>query len=346
MRAIFAPFRAAIAHLFGRMPPGDHPIAPSGQASAAAAMPHAAAPAAVPDATRVEPDSDAGPATPLAAEASAPPAAAAEPRAVETPQGAPNEAVPDAVDPPPATLPDPDAERLRARAEKLRGQKLDLGARLAEMERHVREFEQRQFMALNEVLGECLRLRHEYAQLQAERSGDAADADAARATEKDFASYRDTADVPPAPVAELDEDEREELRRLYRSAASRCHPDRADAAGQAEAHANFLRVQEAYRANDLPRLREIAATLDGRASTAASAHSNTRNTGVGREVEALQTEVADLILAVQSLMLDDVYRLATQLDDWDSYFTLARREFEDECATLRRRMRLHGMSMA
>ncbi|MBN8442431.1 MAG: molecular chaperone DnaJ [Thauera sp.] len=315
-------------------------MAPSEQASAAAGMPRAAAPAAVTDPARGEPSSDSGSAASLAAEVSAPPIATAAPRTVETAQGG----APDAVEPPPATLPDPDAERLRARAEKLRGQKLDLGARLAEMERHVREFEQRQFVALNEVLGECLRLRHEYARLQAERSGDAADAEAARAADEDFASYRDTADVPPAPVAELDEDEREELRRLYRSAASRCHPDRADAAGQAEAHANFLRVQEAYRANDLPRLREIAATLDGRAAPAASAQSNTTSTGVRREVEALQTEVAELILAVQSLMLDDVYRLATQLDDWDSYFTLAQREFEEECATLRRRMRLQGMS--
>ncbi|NUQ79175.1 MAG: molecular chaperone DnaJ, partial [Polyangiaceae bacterium] len=67
--------------------------------------------------------------------------------------------------------PDPDAERLLVRRAQLEGQMLDLSSRLADMEQQVRRYEQHQYRALGEVLGECLRLRQEYLGLKAARSG-------------------------------------------------------------------------------------------------------------------------------------------------------------------------------
>ncbi|MBP7641026.1 MAG: molecular chaperone DnaJ, partial [Thauera sp.] len=61
-----------------------------------------------------------------------------------------------------AAAPDPDAERLLARCARLQAQMLDFTARLADMEQQVRSYEQHQFLALGDVVGECLRLRQEY----------------------------------------------------------------------------------------------------------------------------------------------------------------------------------------
>lgn len=249
----------------------------------------------------------------------------------------------------PAPLPDPDFDKLLMRSAKLQGQKLDLGVRLADMEQTVREFEQRQYEALNEILGECLQLRREYAHLKAERSRNAADREAARSAEEDFESYRSAGEVPPAALPELDDDERDELRRLYRTAASRCHPDRAGEADQADAHARFLRVQAAYRANDLGALREVLYELDSHSSAPADARETTHAAGsehIRRQVGDLQNEVADLILAIQTLQLDSVYRLAVNIADRDAYFDRARQGFEDECAELRSMIRLYGLRAA
>lgn len=264
------------------------------------------------------------------------------------------EAAPAAADSEPnpvAPLHDPDFDKLLARSAKLQSQKVDLGARLADMERTVRAFEQRQYAILNEVLGECLRLRAEYARLKAERSGEAADLADARSAEKDFESYASCAEVRPAEVPELDGNEREELRRLYRTAASRCHPDRATETEREAAHARFLRVQQAYRSNDLEGLREILAALaeTGLPPTTPASGATTHTMGsepVRRQIGALQNEVADLILAIQTLQVDNVYRQATWHDDWDDYFNRARRGFEEECATLRSRIRLHAQGIA
>lgn len=249
----------------------------------------------------------------------------------------------------PAPLPDPDFDKLLARSAKLQGQKLDLGVRLADMELTVREFERHQYEALNEILGECLELRREYAHLKAQRSRNAADREAARSAEEDFESYRSAGEAPPAALPELDDDERNELRRLYRTAASRCHPDRAGEADQADAHARFLRVQAAYRANDLGALREVLYELDSHSPAPANAGETTHAAGsahIRRQVGDLQNEVADLILAIQTLQLDRVYRQAVNIADRDAYFARAREGFEDECAELRSMIRMYAVRAA
>src|SRR5690606_30156678 len=151
--------------------------------------------------------------------------------------------------------PDPDAERLLARCARLQAQLPDFTGRLADMEQQARSYEQHQFLALGDAAGERLRLRPEYLNLKAARSGAAADREQARQADEDFAAYRRSTEHTPAPLPELDDDEQDELRRLYRAAAMRCHPDRAEEAERAEAHDVFLRVQAAYQARDLEGLR-------------------------------------------------------------------------------------------
>jgi hypothetical protein len=189
-------------------------------------------------------------------------------------------------------------------------------------------------------VGECLRLRQEYLSLKAVRSGMAADGEKARQADADFDAYRRSTEHTPAPLPELDDDEQDELRRLYRAAAMRCHPDRAEEAERAEAHDVFLRVQAAYQARDLDGLRGITAELAG--WVRAGDEVGTGDVGTGptssvlrRRVAELQTQVADLMLAVQTLQLDSAYRQAVHVERWGAHFAEARAGFEAECKALR-----------
>lgn len=240
-----------------------------------------------------------------------------------------------------AAAPDPDVERLLARCARLEGQRLELTTRLADMQQQLRRYEQQQYLALGEIVGECLRLRQEYLSLKAARSGSAADREQARQADEDFDAYRRSTEHTAAPLPELDDDEQDELRRLYRAAAMRCHPDRAAETERAQAHEIFLRVQAAYQACDLEGLRGITAELAGLARHAqdtAAAMEGAAGSGVRRRVAELQTQVADLILAVQTLQLDPNYRQAVQVDCWASNFAEARAGFEAECEALRRQI--------
>ncbi|ENO95809.1 heat shock protein DnaJ [Thauera phenylacetica B4P] len=239
-----------------------------------------------------------------------------------------------------AAAPDPDAERLLARCARLQAQMLDFTARLADMEQQVRSYEQHQFLALGDVVGECLRLRQQYLSLKAARSGSTADREQARQADADFDAYRRSTEHTPTPLPELDDDEQDELRRLYRAAAMRCHPDRAEEAERAEAHDVFLRVQAAYQARDLDGLRSITAELAGWAresdeASPAQAGTVPASSAVRRRVAELQIQVADLMLAVQTLQLDPAYRQAVQVERWEANFAEARAGFEAECEALR-----------
>ena len=48
-----------------------------------------------------------------------------------------------------------------------------------------------------------------------------------------------------------------------------------------------------------------------------------------------QIQVADLMLAVQTLQLDPAYRQAVQVERWEANFAEARAGFEAECEALR-----------
>ncbi|HMY79082.1 MAG TPA: molecular chaperone DnaJ, partial [Thauera aminoaromatica] len=75
------------------------------------------------------------------------------------------------------------------------------------------------------------------------------------------------------------------------------------------------------------RKRDDASPVQGSAAPASSA--------VRRRVAELQTRVADLILAVQTLQLDPAYRRAVQVERWETHFAEARAGFEAECESLR-----------
>lgn len=340
-RQSLASIRAAIIRLFGGRAATPAPVAPGAVQPMPEAPPAAASELAHPVPSEVSPNGTPEVSIMVVAEkrpelGPAVAAVSSIPESVIVPASEPDPVAPAAL----VEAPDPDAERLLARCAALEGQMLDLTSRLADMEQRVRSYEQHQYAALGDVVGEFLRLRQEYLRLKAERSGTAADAEEARQADEDFDAYRRSTEHTAAPLPDLDEDEQDELRRLYRAAAMRCHPDRATEAERAEAHDMFLRVQAAYQACDLAALRAITAELAGWAAGTAEqgtmkAGAAQASGGIRRRVTELQHKVADLILAVQTMQIDPAYRKALQVEHWDSHFAAARAGFEAECETLR-----------
>lgn len=235
----------------------------------------------------------------------------------------------------PAT--DPEREALEAKRAKLESQLAELSARRAEMAERVARFELAQYQALGGVVEECLRLRHRLMQLQAACSGAAEDRAAEAAAEAEFRAYRHACEEAAARP-ELSEAGQEELKRMYRAAAMACHPDRVEEPRRDAAHALFLRLQQAYRQGDLAALRalqgEIAGKLAGGEEVAAEDAAALKS-----RVRRLQDQVADLILAIQTLQLDPNYRQAARPEEWEPFFATVRARFEDECDALRRRIR-------
>lgn len=235
-------------------------------------------------------------------------------------------------------LPDPEIEALRLEVAGLKGRIADLSARRLEMEQLMERFEYSQYQALGERLAENLCLRHEFLSLQASRSGRAEDQEAERQAAEELEAYRRVREEGSRAVPDLAGEDLDELKRLYRAVAMRCHPDRVADADKAAAHDLFLRTQAAYRQNHLDGLRLIHRQLEEDSSWDGDSPADDR----GRLQELLsdlQGQAADLILAIQTMQLDDVYRKAKRIDHWEDYFASIRELLDAESCSLKRKIR-------
>lgn len=235
-------------------------------------------------------------------------------------------------------IPDPKIEALRLKASALEGEIVDLSARQAEMEQLIREFEYCQYQALGDVLAECLRLRHEYLRLKASRSGKEEDRNAEQEAAAEYDAYQSVQEDAAQSIPSLGEDERDELKKLYRAAVMHCHPDRVADEDKAAAHDFFLQTQQAYRRSDLESLRRIHRQLTEERSFGGQALAVTGKDKLQQIVSDLQIQAADLILAIQTMQLSDRYCTAARTDDWDDYFARARQLWEAECDVLRQQI--------
>lgn len=207
-----------------------------------------------------------------------------------------------------------------------------------EMERRLVIFNRQHDAALGELIERLLAARAELAELRAEVSageGEEAYTRAqAQAEEADqrFREYSEQhhALIEAAPVPMLDAQSERELKALYRKACALCHPDKVADAQKTDAHAAFVALQEAYRCNDLPGVREIYQTLKaGRTLNARSA--------LLSEFEALQAAIAQMEHKISALVGEfkalrdsDAGRLMESVHDWEAYIDARRRELEAE----------------
>lgn len=238
----------------------------------------------------------------------------------------------------PTLAADPELTALRSRVASMEKRVVDLETRKAEMEQLLDEYAFCQYQALGELMGEQLRLQHQVLLLRAERSSRLEDRQAADAAGDECKAYQQALAEPAVPQVALADDEREELRALYRAAAMRCHPDRVGEAEKALAHEMFLRTQDAYRRRDLAAMRLISRQLAAGETPSPSSDGSTSRELLEVRLDSLLDKGAGLLLAIQSILMQAQYRRALHREQWEEYFTAARQQLESECAALRRQL--------
>ncbi len=199
-----------------------------------------------------------------------------------------------------------DIARLRFQLETLEFRLESLSDEKGDLDRRLITFNRRHDDALGDLIQRILKARAELARFIAARKkkvneNTEAEADAQEAEDAEEA-YRDYSRQHEElqrekPLPKLDEEAERELKSLYRKACSLCHPDKLPEEKKAAAHRVFVELQNAYKCNDLPRLREIYAALK------AGGIPETRSTALS-EVEALKAAIAELEYAIARLVAE------------------------------------------
>lgn len=196
-----------------------------------------------------------------------------------------------------------DIPRLRFLLESLELRLESLTDEKAEIERSLITFNRRHDDALGSLIQRILKARAELARLlAADRKNDQKREEAesvAKDAEEAYEDYsRQHEELQRAdPLPKLDEEAERELKSLYRKACSLCHPDKVISGRKEAAHLVFVELQDAYKSNNLARVREIHEALK------AGGLPETRSTTLS-EAEGLKAAIAELEYAITRLIAE------------------------------------------
>jgi len=121
-------------------------------------------------------------------------------------------------------------------------------------------------------------------------------------------------------VKTLTKEEQRELKKLYRFTSMKCHPDRVVEELHDQAEEIFVELNEAYKANDLERVREINQQLK-------SGIMLSKSEGI-TELKKLESTYKTLLQKLEGwqeklnqLQEDSSYKAVNSIEDWETYFT-------------------------
>ena len=187
-----------------------------------------------------------------------------------------------------------------------------------EIEKLLHSFEIRHNQELGDIIIKILRIRKEKLKTEAEK--DTGKKKEYKEAEKDFDDFsQNYSTLKDEKIAELTDEEKKELKTLYRKASMLCHPDKVAENQKEEAERIFKELAEAYKRNDLGKVKEILTNLEKGIFLS--------NTDVTNEKEKLLIMVQQLRMKrdhmekeLYKLRKSETYNTVSTIDNWDEYF--------------------------
>jgi len=229
---------------------------------------------------------------------------------------------------------DPEVAGLRMELTNLEFALTELVAEKGEALRKLAEFNAACMANFGELLEEVLRLRLE---LEEERAAQEDNEELQKARDEYEKFTQQKAETPE--VEFLDDEEKGELKRLFKRAAHKCHPDKLPDDKKDEGARMFQKLEAAQRKNDLPRVREIWQQLQAGDWTA-DAETVTDKDILRQRIEATRERIAAVQAEVAALYAAQTWQLIESLaakgTRWDAYFAETKASLEAKLAEMRR----------
>lgn len=130
-------------------------------------------------------------------------------------------------------------------------------------------------------------------------------------------------------VKNLTPQEQKELRKLYRKASLKCHPDRVVDELHAEAEEIFVALNKAYKDNDLEGIRAISEQLK-KGMMLSKSEGITTLKKLESTYKSLQQKMEDWQAKLRQLQEQPTYQTISRIDNWDVYFEETKVILEDQ----------------
>ena len=236
----------------------------------------------------------------------------------------------------PAEYKDPKLSGLQAELVALENKLTALTAEKADYEREIAEFTAAYMQEVGSTLQKVLQQQKDAAEKAAqnqtaEEKQQNEDLKKARQNYEEFT--RQQQEQPPSN--NLSEEEKGELKKLYKQAANKCHPDKLPDDKKEIGTQMFKELESAYRQQDLKTVRQIWQKLqdgDWRAGSAIIVNPQI----LRRRIAEARQNINALTAELKSIQTDEVYRLLqslkTQNITWEEHFAQIKKDLQNQLA--------------
>ena len=136
----------------------------------------------------------------------------------------------------------------------------------------------------------------------------------------------------------LDEDEKKELKRLYRKASRICHPDIVADELKVQATEIMKQLNEAYDNKDIEKVKEILASLENGTSFDVASDKIDDKKILKNKIKEFREKISVIEQELDRINEDESFQTIENIEDMDNYFERLKEELEEEYEALRGRM--------
>jgi hypothetical protein len=174
-------------------------------------------------------------------------------------------------------------------------------------------------------------------------AADPTKAEEAKQAQQDFDDFQKESAAQEAEDArtkwDLSEEGQQELKKLFRSASKKCHPDVVPTEHQAAAAAMFRELSEAYQTGNLVRVRQLAAqTSAGVFTVAAEATAADQKATLQARIHAARSALKKARAELAAVQQSEAFHVMSQHPEWNAYFSAQAAKIDQEIERLARAM--------
>ncbi|PIV67395.1 MAG: molecular chaperone DnaJ [Nitrospirae bacterium CG_4_10_14_3_um_filter_44_29] len=202
-----------------------------------------------------------------------------------------------------------------------------------ELEKTIRDFHIQHNKELGEILSKILKLRKE--KLKKEAAKDKDKETEYKEAEKDYEDYKKSIeDIKDEKIIALSDEEKGELKRMYRQASKLCHPDMVSDELKDKAQCIFNELTTAYERNDIGRVRMILEDLQKGQWFVAKTEKVTEKSILKAHISELRIKIDKLLNEIIQIRKAEPYQSIVKIDNWDNYFQSAKEKLAEELKEL------------
>ena len=216
----------------------------------------------------------------------------------------------------------PKIQLQRSQALVLQSRILAVESDIAEIKRQIHQFEHQKEKSIGSLIRRYLAVKRSYSYQVYENDRQANSKIEAEEDEQTYQQYSESSlemsnDVKPS---DLNAEQLEELKQLYRKLAMQCHPDRVGEAHKENAQAFFQQLQFDYKKNDLTGLKYLKLQIDLKLSSRASHVFDDSSAKLAQTLSDLQSRIATLAQEEFSLKNSSSWSELNAHKDWEELF--------------------------